>query len=183
MTASVNKMPPYRLGLKLYAVNLVGLIPSHVIRRCLYRFIFRVRIGHGSVIHSHTRFHAPEGVQIGDYTNIGYGAYLDGREGLSIGNNVATSSEIMIYSRQHDMDSPSFAREGAPVTIGDYVYIGPRAIILPGVRIGKGAVIAAGAVVTKDVPEYAMVAGVPAVFIRERSRDLDYRPNQAMPFQ
>jgi maltose O-acetyltransferase len=89
----------------------------------------------------------------------------------------------MIYTLQHDIDSPSFIVTGGPVTIEDYVYIGPRAIILPNVRIGRGAVIGAGAVVTQDVSEYAVVAGVPARFIRERSRELDYRPDFAMPFQ
>jgi len=89
----------------------------------------------------------------------------------------------MIYTLQHDMESPSFDAVGAPVIIEDYVYIGPRAIILPGVRIGYGAVVGAGAVVTKDVPPYAVVGGVPAKFIHERNHDLDYTPDFAMPFQ
>jgi maltose O-acetyltransferase len=84
---------------------------------------------------------------------------------------------------QHDIDSPDFATIGGPVTIEDYVYIGPRTIILPNIRIGRGAVVTAGAVVTKDVPEYAVVGGVPARFIRERSRDLRYKRRFAMPFQ
>jgi acetyltransferase-like isoleucine patch superfamily enzyme len=84
---------------------------------------------------------------------------------------------------QHDIDSPTFEVVGGPVVIEDYVYIGPRAIILPNVHIGRGAVVAAGAVVTRDVPAHAVVGGVPARFIRERRHDLDYRPDFAMPFQ
>ena len=145
--------------------------------------MFRVRNGRGGIIHWQTRFFSPSRVRIGEGCNTGNDEVLDGRRGLFIGNRVATGSDIMIYTLQHDMDSPSFAPAGGPVVIEDYVYIGPRAIILPGVHIGKGAVIAAGAVVTQDVAPYAVVGGVPARFIRERTRDLDYLPDFAMPFQ
>jgi maltose O-acetyltransferase len=173
----------YLQGARIFAVNVVGAIPSHHFRRFMYRHVFGVRIGAGSIIHWRTHFFGPEGVRIGAYCNIGNNAFMDGRSGLTIGNRVATGSEIMIYTLQHDIDSPSFAVAGGPVTIEDYVYIGPRAIILPNVKIGYGAVIAAGAVVTRDVPAYAVVGGVPAQFIRERSHQLDYRPDFAMPFQ
>ena len=170
-------------GFVLFALTLVGLVPSHAFRRFMYRHMFGVRIGRGSIIHWQTRFFSPGRVQIGEGCNIGNNAFLDGRSGLFIGNRVATGSDIMIYTLQHDMDSPSFAPIGGSVVIEDYVYIGPRTIILPDVRIGKGAVIAAGAVVTQDVAPYAVVGGVPARFIRERTRDLDYVPDFAMPFQ
>ena len=89
----------------------------------------------------------------------------------------------MIYTLQHDIDSPAFDVSGGTVVVEDYAYIGPRAIILPNVRIGYGAVVAAGAVVTQNVLPYAVVGGVPARFIRERPHDLDYRPDFATPFQ
>jgi maltose O-acetyltransferase len=145
--------------------------------------MFGIGLGKGSIIHWQTRFFGPSGIRIGDYCNIGNNAFLDGRSGLTIGNCVVTGAEIMIYTLQHDIDSPVFELDGGPVTIEDYVYIGPRAIVLPNVRIGYGAVVAAGAVVTKDVPAFAVVAGVPATFVRERQADLDYRPDFAMPFQ
>lgn len=169
-------------GFSLFLVNAAGHIPSHRIRRLVYR-LFGVKIGRGSIVHWQTRFFKPSGVDIGEHCNIGNGAFLDGRCGLKIGDRVATGAEIMIYTLQHDIDSPSFEPVGGPVTIEDYVYIGPRVIILPNVRIGKGAVLAAGAVVTRDVPSYAVVAGVPARIVRERNRNLDYRPDFAMPFQ
>jgi maltose O-acetyltransferase len=170
-------------GAMLFAINLAGSVPSHLFRRFVYRSLFGVHIGKGSIIHWQTRFFNPRGVQIGEYCNIGNNAFLDGRRGLTIGNRVSTGAEVMIYTLQHDIDSSTFDVIGAPVIIGDYVYIGPRAIILPGVQIGYGAVIAAGAVVTDDVPTYAVVGGVPAHYIRERNHDLDYRPDFAMPFQ
>jgi len=68
----------------------------------------------------------------------------------------------MIYTLQHDIDSPDFDVVGGPVVIEDYVYIGPRAIILPNVHIGRGAVVAAGSLVSKDVDPGIVVKGVPA---------------------
>lgn len=170
-------------GFTLFVATLVGFVPSHHFRRFMYRRIFGLKLGKGSIIHWQARFFHIAGVEIGQYCNIGNNAFLDGRRGLTIGNCVATGSEIMIYTLQHDIESPSFEVTGGPVVIEDYVYLGPRVIILPNVHIGRGAVVAAGAVVTQDVPEYAVVGGVPARFIRERSRQLDYRPDFAMPFQ
>jgi maltose O-acetyltransferase len=170
-------------GAQLFAINLVGHVPSHRFRRFMYRHVFGVQIGQASIIHWQTHFFNPRGVRIGDHCNIGNNAFLDGRGSLTIGNRVATGAEVMIYTLQHNIDSPAFESTGGPVVIEDYVYLGPRTIILPNVRIGMGAVVAAGAVVTKDVPAFAVVGGVPAQFIRERTHNLNYCPDFAMPFQ
>jgi maltose O-acetyltransferase len=90
----------------------------------------------------------------------------------------------MIYNAQHATDSDDFHAVNAPVTIEDYVFIGPRVIILPGVVIGKGAVVAAGAVVTKRVNSFEIVGGVPAKVIGERkNKDLHYRLGRAAWFR
>ena len=105
---------------------------------------------------------------------MGQDAFLDGRRGLRFGANVNLGGEVAIFTLQHDVRSESFAAIGGPVTVGDRAWISFRATILPGITIGEGAVVAAGAVVTKDVPPYTMVAGVPAKVIAERPRNLTY---------
>jgi len=105
---------------------------------------------------------------IGEDSIIGEGVVLDGRDKLTIGNNVDIASEVMIYNAEHALNDANFKAISAPVVIEDYVFIGPRVIILPGVTIKKGAVVGAGAVVTKDVEEFKIVGGVPAKEIGER---------------
>jgi len=139
----------------------IGWIPSHHIRRFFYR-IDGVKIGKGSTIHMGAIFYFPEKITIGNDSIIGENMVFDGRDAIIIGDHVDIASEVMIYNSEHDINDEKFKAITAPVEIGDYVFIGPRAIILPGVKIGKGAVIGAGAVVTKDVPDFACVVGNPA---------------------
>lgn len=75
---------------------------------------------------------------------------------------------------QHDPQCPNFGVESAPVVIEDYAWLSCRSIILPGVTVGKGAVVAAGAVVTKSVESYTIVGGIPAKPIGKRNPNLDY---------
>jgi maltose O-acetyltransferase len=145
--------------------------------------LLRVKIGSHSSVHWRTRFYAPHGVSIGDHTIIGNDVFLDGRFGLTIQDNVNIGGETAIFTAEHDPNDPDFAMVGCPVVIEDYVYIGSRSTILPGVRLGKGAVVAAGGVVTKDVPAYTIVGGVPARVIGERRHDLCYQLGYHMPFQ
>jgi acetyltransferase-like isoleucine patch superfamily enzyme len=148
-------------------LHCVGTIPLHHIRRFFYR-LAGMQIGEGSSIHTGLRLYRPSGIEIGKDTIIGENAVLDGRGKISIGNHVALASDVMVYNSQHDIRDPQFSAETKDVYIDDYVFIGPRAIILPGVTIGKGAVVGAGAVVTKDVPPGVVVGGVPAVQIADR---------------
>lgn len=173
----------YILDLELLIVRIVGLVPCYFFRWLVYQAA-GVKIGQGSHLHMGTQFFYPAGVKIGEGSVIGQDAFLDGRDKLKIGNHVDIASEVMIYNSDHDVNAPDFQAVSAPVEISDYVFVGPRVIILPGVKIGKGAVVAAGAVVTKDVPEYAIVGGIPAKVIGERKlKDLHYRLGRTRLFQ
>lgn len=107
---------------------------------------------------------------IGDNSAIGLGCYLSCLERVTIGSRVLMGPGVMIYTSNHVWNPAerTYFRQGetlAPVSIGDDAWIGARAIILPGVVIGKGCTVAAGAVVTRSTPDYSTVAGVPAVQI------------------
>ena len=180
----INRIFNIYLDLTLMKLNLVScLIPFHSIRSFIYR-IYGVKIGKHSFIHMGARFYFPKNIHIGTGTIIGDHAFLDGRAKLSIGDHVDIASEVMIYNSEHNVNSESFDPIEEPVEIGDYVFIGPRAIILPGVKIGKGAVVAAGAVVTSDVKPFEIVGGIPAKPIGERkNKDPHYKLGRARLFQ
>jgi len=156
----------------------VGLIPSFAVRDFIYRHVFCVQMADKVVFHFGAEIRAHERLCIGERSIIGDRALLDARNGICIGKNVNLSSGIQIYTEQHDHRSPDFAcnsDESFGVTIGDRVWLGPGVIVLHSVHIGEGAVVAAGAVVTKDVPPYTIVAGVPARAIGERTHNLRYQ--------
>jgi len=166
----INRIKNIWLELIVFKLHLVGCVPLHCYRKFVYRLL--------------ARFYNPRNISVGEDTIIGEGAVLDGRDVLSIGNHVDIASEVMIYNSEHDINSETFSATLAPVKIEDYVFIGPRAIILAGVTIGRGAVVGAGAVVTKDVPPFAIVGGVPAKIIGERrNKDLHYRLGRARLFR
>lgn len=171
------------LDVELLLVTWAGLVPVHSFRLFIY-YLAGMRIGSGSRVHIGARFFYPPNIKIGKGTIIGDSAFLDGRDKLIIGDNVDIASCVYIYNSEHDINSEDFHAVNGPVEIGDFCFIGPRAIILPGVKIGKGAVVAAGAVVTKDVPDFAIFGGVPAEKIGERKlKDLHYKLGRARLFQ
>lgn len=161
----------------------IGHIPLHCFRRFCYR-LSGIKIGKGSTIHTNAKFYMPKNITIGKDTIIGEGVVLDGRDKLIIGDHVDFASEVMVYNAEHDINDPGFKAIKEPVIIEDYVFIGPRSIILPGVTIKKGAIIAAGAVVNKDVDENMVVGGVPAKPIKKREvKELNYKLGRAAWFR
>jgi acetyltransferase-like isoleucine patch superfamily enzyme len=173
----------YRGGWQLFGAFVVGRIPLHRFRLWWYRHVLHMRIGPGSSFHWRAAFYRPDRITIGHNSVIGNDTFLDGRRGLTIGDNVNIGGHVQVFTLEHDPDAHDFGVVGAPVTIGDRAYVATRATVLPGVTIGEGAVVAAGAVVTKDVAPFTLVGGVPAKFIRERSRDLDYTLGFHHPMQ
>lgn len=112
-------------------------------------------------------------LSIGNNSGVGVNCVCGGE--ITIGDDVMMGPEVVIFSRNHQfssIDTPMRLQgytESKPCIIGNDVWIGRRAMIMPGVKIGNGVVIAAGAVVTKDVPDYAVVGGVPAKIIKYRN--------------
>lgn len=179
----VVRLYSYVLDFDLMLLTCIGNFPSHLVRLFFYK-LAGMKIGAGSRIHMWARFYDPSGITIGEDTIIGDHAFLDGRASLTIGSHVNIASQIMVYNSQHDIDVEDFHHVDGPVTIEDYAFIGPRVIILPNVTIGRGAVVGAGAVVTKNVDPFAVVGGVPAQFIRERNvKDPRYKLGRARLFQ
>lgn len=180
---SLNRISVIALELQNFLLQVIGHVPSHIIRRFFYR-LAGIRIGHNSTIHTGARFYNPQNIKIGIGTIVGENAVLDGRDKLIIGDHVDIATDVMIYNSWHDIEDPDFSALSEPVIIGDYVFVGPRAIILPGVKIGKGAIVAAGSVVTKNVEEFDVVGGVPAKVIKQRGlRELHYKLGRATWFR
>jgi maltose O-acetyltransferase len=150
-------------------------LPSRRVRRLFLRHYLK-RLGAGGAIQMGVTFwHAPR-IEIGSRVVVNAGCVLDGRHhGISIGDDVSIGPEAAILTLGHDPQSPTFANRGGAVRIGRRCWIAYRAVILPGITVGEGAVVGAGAVVTRDVPAFAIVAGVPAKVVGQRNTALDYQ--------
>ena len=140
------------------------------------------RIGKNSTIFMGCKFDCSKGLSIGNNSVFNRGCRIDTRGGIIIGNNVSISSDVILLTGDHDMENNMSGRDRA-LTIEDYVWIGTRALILPGITISKGGIVAAGAVVTKDVSSMHVVAGVPATTIKISNRNLDYTASYNRLFQ
>lgn len=152
----------------------VSRVPLHRARMWLYRTL-GLKVGEGSTILMSTEFNHASEIRIGSHTVINQHCYLDARGGLSIGDNVNISSHVIVLAGSHDVqDGRNFAGSVEQVTIESYAWLGTRCMLLPGVTIGRGAVVAGGAVVTHSIPPYCIVAGVPARPIGERNPELTY---------
>lgn len=158
------------IGLQWWWLNcIVCYLPSVHLRRFFLRLA-------GAKLPKNVRFFEgvhvrnPKGVALGEGCSIGTRVLLDGREGLTVGKSVVFGYECIVWTLNHDYNDVNFRTKGGPVTIGDYAWICSRSIVLPGITIGEGAVVASGAIVTKDVPPYTIVAGIPAKVVGKREK-------------
>jgi serine acetyltransferase len=132
----------------------------------------------GTGVQRGCRFLNGRKVMLGRRNVLNHDCLLDGRRyQIRLGDDVSLGPEATILTLGHDPQSPTFEDRGGDVIIGNRVWIGYRALIMPGVTLGEGAVVAAGAVVTKDVEPFMIVAGVPARPIGTRNKDLTYNLN------
>lgn len=158
-----------------YATNhIINHIPSYTLRLAWYRRVLGWTIGPGvsilmgQYVQMAGARSSGRKVSIGKGTIINYGCLLYVTGGLIIGEGVSISAGAWLVTGSHDINDPQFPAFFKPIVIGNHVWIGMRATVLAGVTIGEGAVIMAGAMVTHDVPPYAVVGGVPAKVIKQR---------------
>lgn len=175
-----NFVKSFCIGFITYYLYRLSLTPSHIVRNFIYRKVCGLHLAENAVLYYGAEIREPSNIWIGKGSIIGDNSILDGRNGIKIGNNVVLASNVNIWTEQHDHRDPLFrciTQVHKPVIIDDRVWIGSHAIILHSVHIGEGAVIAAGSVVTKDIPPYTIVAGVPAKKVADRNHNLIYEFN------
>lgn len=161
--------------------HIITVIPSRHIRNLCIRLLGG-KIGKISLFGGF-EIRNPKGLIIEDGCSIGPRVRLDARRGLIIKKNVTIACEAMIWTLQHDPNDINFKAEGDRVLIEEYAWICSRAIILPGVTIGKAAIVASGAIVTKNVAPYSIVGGIPAKVIGYRKQqDYNYVPANKFHF-
>lgn len=162
-----------------YSQFQVGNIPSHHVRNWLYKKVYGVTMAKEVVIYFGAEIRGSWNLTIGKGSIVGDRAILDARrEGIEIGENVNISSNVSFYTDSHDYNDPYFRASSEKIggiKIGNRAWIGPNSVILHGINIGEGAVVAAGSVVTKDVPPYTVVGGIPARRITDRNQNLKYQ--------
>lgn len=151
---------PWKLGIRL--------------RPLIFRLVLE-NLGAGVVFQRGIRLICPEYVSIGSHCSIGRGVFITGGGGVTIGDWVGIGPDSKIWSINHRFDDPDrpWLQQGhelKPVVIEDDVWLGANVFVAPGVSIGRGAIISAGAVVTKNIPAYALVGGNPGRVIGWRRR-------------
>lgn len=175
-------MPPINRGIKVllfgsysYLFNilfsLLEMAPQFI-RNIVFIFLFK-KFGRGCHIDYKTYFRYTKKITIGDDVSINrgcafYASYFIKEAYIKIGNNVSIGPQVTFFSAGHDykyIDRPDI---GGSIIVDDNVWIGGRSVILPGVTVGRGAVVGAGSVVTKDVSPWTIVAGNPAKLIKQR---------------
>ena len=130
--------------------------------------LFGAHVSRGVKIHGGAKIWIPRNLSIQENSWIGEDVNLYCVAPIRVGANAVVSEGAYICTAEHDVSSPQFELKTAAVEIGDMAWVGARAIILPGRKIGEGAVVAAGSVVTRDVEPWTVVGGNPAKVLKKR---------------
>lgn len=178
-TKSLGNDMPKVIKCLYYAVTLFGniminKIPSRHIRKWFYR-LMGAKLGRNTFPCRRVEILLPKGLKLADNVAVGWYAELDARGGIIVDHDTNISSHVKIITGSHDIDDPDYTADFKPVYVGHHCWIGTGAVILQNVSIGDGAVVAAGAVVTKDIPAGEVWGGVPAKYIRKRNCELSYK--------
>lgn len=173
-----GKLLASRLGVRrstaeLFYNHLLYNVP-HVPTRMRYLKALGLDAGPHVYLFSGTEVLAPENIAIAGHCHVGRYCQLDGRGGIRIGWNVVIASHALLITADHAFQEPDFAGRLGKIEIHDRAWLGSRVTVQRGVTIGEGAVVAAGSVVTGDVPAFTVVGGVPARPLAERNRDQSY---------
>ena len=164
----MNPAKYFKEQFRAFTLNyLMPHFPIYGVRKATYRLL-GVSIGKRTIIDMGAWISEPTQLKIGSRTHINHDCMLNARGGLNIGNNVSISHYVKLCSSGHNFNTDDFAVEKSAITIDDNVWIGIGATVLSGVHIGEGAVIAAGAVVTKDCLPWTVYGGIPAKEIGKR---------------
>ena len=129
---------------------------------------FGAKIGRGCVVFSTVRIWQPWNLELGDHVTLSEGVNCYAVDKIRIGSQSVISCDAFLCTASHDIESPSHDLTFAPIEIGEHCWVAARSIVMPGRRIGDGGVVAAGAVVVKDVAPWTVVGGNPARFLKER---------------
>lgn len=176
---SIGLLIDYLASFERYILLEVGYLPSHSLRKIIYKYIFLVKMKKGAVIYYGAEIRGSYNLFLEKGAIVGDRCVLDARRGyIKIGKNVQLGNFVNLWTGSHDYNDPYFRSmpgKRGPIEIEDYCWLGPRSTVLYSVIIGKGAVVGAGSIVTKNVSAYSIVTGIPAKKVAERSKELYYK--------
>lgn len=175
-------MKNFILSLFEFITEFIMWLPIRLLRLYWLK-LFGMKTGKDVWIFRNVEVRRPNRIMIGSSSKINKRTLLDCRGGtICIGSNVDIAQDCRLWTLEHDPQSDTYATKSGNITIEDFCWLASNVTVLPGVKIGKGAVIATGAVVTKDVEPMTIVAGIPAKKIGERHSSLEYKLGKSRPF-
>ena len=149
-----------------YGMNCEFAIP---LRQAIAKKLFK-KCGDGFVANENCKFNFGNNIEVGENVSWNSGCYIDAKGGVKMGDYAMLTENVTIFTHTHS-EHDHMERTYKGVEICDYAKVYTAATILPGVKIGKGGIVATGAIVTKDVEEFTLVAGIPAKPLRKRNFD------------
>lgn len=177
-------------GIRYFTNHFISHIPSYSVRHAWYRRVLAwymdpsATVMMGQYIQFRNRRRNGGRVSIGADTVIDHNCMISTTGGLLIGDHVFISPGVWLITESRNINDARFVSTYGPIVIDDYAWIGPRAIILSRVTVGRGAIVQAGAVVTRDVPPYMVVGGAPASVLGTRDlRKPSYSLSRRPPFE